>query len=79
MLFEELKRPVKFEEGYYKMVLKACKQCRAIYESGKCPQCGSSEITDSFKGKIYVKNPDESEVAQKLGIKKKGLFAIRLK
>ena len=62
------------------MVTKACKQCRAIIEgSGACQMCGSKESIDSFKGKINVINPDQSEIAKNLKLTKKGLFAIRLR
>lgn len=57
---------------------KACKLCKTIYEGAdKCPKCDSKEFTDSFKGRIFVKNPEKSELAQKLGITKKGEFAIK--
>lgn len=57
---------------------KACKICNAVYETGeKCPKCDSKESTDSFKGRIIVKDPEKSEIAQKLGIKEKGEFAIK--
>ena len=58
---------------------KACKQCRKIYEGTTCPSCGSKENSDTFKGKVYVLNPEQSELAQKLLLKLKGLFAIRLR
>jgi DNA-directed RNA polymerase subunit E" len=60
------------------MVSKACKQCKFIHESGKCPNCGSEESTDSFKGKIIVIKPEESEISKNLNLKNKGTFAIRL-
>ena len=56
---------------------KACKICNAIYEGAKCPKCESKESTESFKGRIVVLNPENSEIAQKLNIKIKGNFAIR--
>ncbi len=57
---------------------KACKLCNTIYESGdKCPHCGSKEFTESFKGRISVHDPEKSELAQKLQIKTKGVFAIK--
>ncbi|MEK6758041.1 MAG: transcription elongation factor subunit Spt4 [Nanoarchaeota archaeon] len=57
---------------------KACKVCNIIYESGdKCPRCGSKESTESFKGRIVIVNPEESEIAKKLNIKEKGNFAIK--
>jgi DNA-directed RNA polymerase subunit E" len=58
---------------------KACKECKTIYEGYKCPSCGSSDKVDGFKGKVSILNPDESEIAKKLGIQKKGSFAIRLR
>jgi DNA-directed RNA polymerase subunit E" len=57
---------------------KACKLCNAIYQEGnKCPKCGAKEFTDSFKGKVYVTNPEKSEIAKKLKITNKGEFAIK--
>ena len=56
---------------------KACKVCRRIFEGEKCPQCGSKEYSDSFKGRTVILNPDKSEIAKKLNIKEKGNFAIK--
>jgi DNA-directed RNA polymerase subunit E" len=59
---------------------KSCKICRTIFEgSDKCPKCGSKETTDSFKGRVNIFNPEKSEIAQKLNIKEKGSFAIKVK
>ena len=59
------------------MKQKACKICNTIYEGEKCPKCGSEESTDSFKGRIVILNPERSEIAEKLGVKNKGNFAIK--
>jgi DNA-directed RNA polymerase subunit E" len=56
---------------------KACKNCGRIYEGEKCPNCGSKESTESFKGRIIVSNPEKSEIAKKLKINEKGSFAIK--
>ncbi len=56
---------------------KACKICNTIFEGEKCPKCYSKEFTDSFKGKIIILNPENSEIAQKLNLKDKGIFAIK--
>ncbi|MFW6283148.1 MAG: transcription elongation factor subunit Spt4 [Minisyncoccales bacterium] len=58
---------------------KACKYCAIVYDEEKCPKCGSKESTDSFKGKINIVDPEKSEIAQKLNIKEKGTFAIKIK
>jgi len=57
---------------------KACKKCLAITEEEKCPFCGSSEFSENFKGRIIVLDPEHSEIAKKLNITKKGIFAIKI-
>lgn len=57
---------------------KACKICKTIVEEGdKCPHCGSHELTEGFKGRIVVVDPEKSEIANKLNLKEKGNFAIK--
>jgi DNA-directed RNA polymerase subunit E" len=56
---------------------KACKKCKAIFTGSKCPKCGSEEHTETFKGKIDIINPEDSEIAKELKLKDKGDFAIR--
>ena len=58
---------------------KACKICKTIYEGAKCPECGSTEGIDTFKGKVTVINPEQSEIAKNLKLLKKGHFAVRLR
>ena len=58
---------------------KVCKQCKTIIESGsKCPECGSTEVGDSFKGRVAVINPEQSEIAKNLKLTKKGVYALRV-
>ncbi len=56
---------------------KACRICSRIYEGNECPNCGSKENTDTFKGKIIVVNAEKSEIAPKLKIKNPGIYAIK--
>jgi len=53
------------------MALKACKHCKFIHEEAKCPECGSEDSADTFKGKIIVLKPEESEIAKNLNIEPK--------
>ncbi len=57
---------------------KACKKCKTVYSGSKCPKCGSEEFTDSFKGKVFILEPEQSEIAQNVKIKDKGEYAIKL-
>ncbi|MEM4271826.1 MAG: transcription elongation factor subunit Spt4 [Candidatus Pacearchaeota archaeon] len=64
------------------MTTLACRKCKFIFEGpkegAKCPKCGSEEIAESFKGKIIVLKPEESEIAKNLKIKEKGMHALKL-
>lgn len=60
-------------------VEKACKQCNAIYEGDKCPICGSQEYSEEIKGRLYIFDAENSEVAKNAGILKKGKYAIKSK
>ncbi len=57
---------------------KICKACKLIYEGDKCPNCGSQEYNDSFKGRVIIIDPEHSEIAQHLNVKKKGAYAIKV-
>ena len=59
------------------MKQKACKMCKRIFEGDKCPDCGSKEWIENFKGRTYILNPEKSEIAKNLNIKGKGNFAIK--
>ena len=60
------------------MVQRACKSCKFIFEGHRCPNCGSEEHVDSFKGKLIVIDPEKSEIAKNLKITKKGVYAFKL-
>ncbi len=58
---------------------KVCKDCKRIYDEGvRCPNCQSDEFVSGYKGKITILNPEQSEIAQNLKIKQKGLYAVKL-
>ena len=57
---------------------KVCKSCRAVFEGTKCPNCGSEDLAGSYKGKVVILNPKESEIAKNLKIEKKGTYAIKI-
>jgi len=58
---------------------RACKICKRIYEGDRCPECGSQEYSEDFKGRVMIFDSEKSEVANKLKIKKSGLYAIKTK
>ena len=56
---------------------KACKECKAIYEGAKCPKCGHTEGNEHFTGRVDVIDAGKSELAKKIGVNEKGVYAIR--
>ncbi len=58
---------------------KACLDCRRIFEGESCPVCGSSAGSETFKGRVFIFNPEESEIAKNMKINHKGEFAIKTK
>jgi len=58
---------------------KACLNCRKIFEGEKCPNCGDSATSDSFKGKVYIFDSENSQIAQNMKLNQKGEFAVKTK
>ncbi len=61
------------------MTKKVCKNCRIFVEGDKCPICQNSNFTDSWKGRLNIIDASKSLIAQKIGIKTKGEYAIKVR
>jgi len=55
---------------------KVCKNCKIFVSDSKCPVCGESNFSRSWKGLMFINDPQTSEVAQLLGIKAPGKYAM---
>ncbi len=58
---------------------KVCKRCKLFVEENACPQCGISSFSNSWQGRILITDAENSMIAQKIGIKLKGEYAIKVK
>ncbi|OGY53386.1 MAG: DNA-directed RNA polymerase subunit E'' [Candidatus Buchananbacteria bacterium RIFCSPLOWO2_01_FULL_40_23b] len=58
---------------------KVCKRCKLFVETESCPQCGISSFSNSWQGRILITDAENSMIAQKIGIKLKGEYAIKVK
>jgi len=58
---------------------KSCLNCRAIYVGNKCPNCGETPSSESFKGRVRIFNAEKSEIAENMEINTEGEFAIKSK
>lgn len=61
------------------MARKACKTCRRFVEGETCPNCKNNQFSENWKGRIYINDPNNSVVAQRLGITMKGEYAIKVR
>ena len=57
---------------------KICKKCKVFISGTNCPLCNGTQFTETFKGKIMVFKPEDSVIAQRIGLKKAGTYAIKL-
>ncbi len=58
---------------------KVCKHCKTFVKGNECPLCKSTDLTTSWKGRVLIVQAEKSEIAQKMGIKEKGEYAIKIK
>lgn len=57
---------------------KACKNCKIFVKEEKCSMCGGTDFTTTWKGRITVIDPEKSEIANKIGIKKEGEYVLKV-
>lgn len=58
---------------------KACKMCKMLIEGSKCPNCGSESFANTWQGRLHILDANKSEIGQKIGIKAKGEYAIKIR
>lgn len=61
------------------MAEKACKKCKIITDKETCPLCGSKELVSNWAGYVIVLEPQNSEIAKRLGAKVKGRYTVRVR
>ena len=58
---------------------KACRNCRMVVEEAeKCPNCEGINFTTFWRGYVIILDPENSEIAKKIGTTRPGKFALRL-
>ena len=58
---------------------KACKKCKLFVEGETCPQCKISSFTNNWQGRLYITDVQRSMIAEKVGMKMKGEYAIKVR
>jgi DNA-directed RNA polymerase subunit E" len=58
---------------------KACKICHLIVTGQTCPNCKSSALSTEYSGMVIIFDANNSQIAEKLQIKNKGKYALRVR
>ncbi len=58
----------------------ACRKCKYILpeDEKRCPVCGGTELSDEWSGIVIIMDPS-SQMAQLIGAKKAGRYAIKVR
>ena len=61
------------------MSKKVCKSCKIFVEGDHCTLCKKNQFSTSFQGVISILDPQKSEIAEIMGLKAKGDYAIKVR
>ena len=59
-----------------------CRECHRIQETEEveaCIACGSTSLTEDWAGYVVISHPEESEIAQEMGVTEPGTYALKVR
>jgi len=54
-----------------------CPKCKRLLSTSSCPIHKDAKLQESWKGRIIVVEPDNSELAKKINISEAGEYALK--
>jgi len=61
------------------MKKKVCKTCKLFVDGDTCPVCKGNQFSNNWQGRIFILDPEKSEIGKKMGITVKGEYAIKVR
>jgi len=58
---------------------KVCRNCNRVVDGEVCVVCGSNNLSDDWAGYLVIIDPNNSDIAKKLGIELPGRFALKVR
>ena len=58
---------------------RACRNCKIIIEENICSICRGTDLSDDYSGLLVVLEPEGSQMAQQMEIKKEGRYALKIR
>ncbi|CAI50630.1 transcription elongation factor Spt4 [Natronomonas pharaonis DSM 2160] len=59
-----------------------CRDCHRVLEvddGEQCPSCGSTSMTEDWAGYVVVAHPEDSRIAEEMGISEPGRYALKVR
>jgi len=53
-----------------------CRDCKMFTTEKVCPNCGSKDLSASWKGIVVINKVEDSEIAEVIGADKPGKYAL---
>ncbi|MDY6780797.1 MAG: transcription elongation factor subunit Spt4 [Halobacteria archaeon] len=58
----------------------ACRDChRVVRDAEECPECGSTSLSDDWKGYVFLIEPENSEIAEAMETEREGKYALKVR
>ena len=62
-----------------KKQVRVCRNCHHVVEGESCVTCGSSNLSDDWAGYLYIVDPKNSLIAEKMKIEMPGKYALKVR
>jgi DNA-directed RNA polymerase subunit E" len=59
-----------------------CRDCHRVLDvegDEQCSACGSNSLTEDWAGYVVIAHPDESRIAESMGISEPGRYALKVR
>ncbi len=59
-----------------------CRECHLVQEAENpdaCPHCNSTSFTEDWAGYVIIAHPEESDIAQQMGVTRPGKYALKVR
>lgn len=61
------------------MATRACTNCKRLMDSGsECEICKNDELTRNWRGMVVIYDPEDSRIAEELGVSTPGKYAVQV-
>lgn len=59
-----------------------CRECHLVQEREEpdaCPHCNSTSFTEDWAGYVIIAHPEDSGIAEQMGVTRPGKYALKVR